>query len=87
MNSARKKRLEELRKMFNVTVVDGQAPPQGVVAETVAMYLNHKHGRQVVVPRERTGQVGSSIGAVMSLAATLVMTGPLLGWILNCLNT
>lgn len=65
MNSARKKRLEELRKMFNVTVVDGQAPPQRVVAETVAMYLNHKHGRQVVVPREQSGQVGRSVGAVM----------------------
>lgn len=71
LDSTRKNRLEELRRMFNVTVLDGKAPPHGVVAETIAMYLNRKHGRQVVVPRERQGSPEGLGRTIMCLACVL----------------
>lgn len=52
MDAMRRKRLEELRGMFTVTVIDGQTPPHDAVAETVALYLNSRNGKQVVVPRD-----------------------------------
>jgi len=51
----RKRRLEELRKRFLVTEVNGTASPHAVVAETIAAFLNGKYGRPVVVPRDRKG--------------------------------
>lgn len=51
MDAARRRRLEDLRRLFNVTEVNGDTPPHDVVAETIATYLNRKYGRQIVVPR------------------------------------
>lgn len=40
-----------------VTEVNGSHPPHDVVAETIAFCLNKKYGRQVVVPRDRRGEI------------------------------
>lgn len=55
MDETRLRRLAALRQQFTVTEVGGRLPPDDVVAETVARYLNRKHGRPVVVRRAQRG--------------------------------
>lgn len=51
MDADRRRRLAELQQVFSVTVVDGETPPDDTVAESVALYLNRRNGRPVVVRR------------------------------------
>ena len=53
MDPVRKKRLRELEKVFDVREEFGTTPVWEVLSETLADYLNRKHGRQVVVPKSR----------------------------------
>lgn len=53
MDPLRRKRLQELRAVFEVKEEYGTTPAKEILFETIADYLNRKHGRHVVVPRER----------------------------------
>jgi len=55
VHARRKERLEEFRAQFTIIEVNGECPPDDVIANTIAMHLNEKYGRQVVVTREKRG--------------------------------
>lgn len=52
MDANRRRRLEQLREEFEVSEKNGDKPLHEVLAETIADYLNRKHGREVVVRRK-----------------------------------
>lgn len=58
MNPIRKQRLEELRKLFNVTEIGSKEPPRQVINDTITRYLNKRNGKQVVVPKNGKSRMG-----------------------------